>query len=526
MLLSFLKPQHSHILLQREVSIFATSMVGARPRATCPPRPRRVTCPICHKSFLRKTSLTVHVETVHENIKSFTCHFCNRSYGQKSALNEHLKTVHKSGIAFTCPICHQTFQQKNYLTLHLRTDHKNENESACPICYKSFQNKSYVTLHVKTVHENLKSFTCHICDRSFGQKSTLKAHGKRVHEKVKPFSCKYCSKSFGHKGHLNVHVKTLHRREAKMMAEKEKDALTRGVHENVQTFTCTICNQSFGQNLSLKKHLKKVHKRGPEILDDKNDMTESTTTKTTSTTDFNPAIQVTGINIPSSSSSTSTQLAMGGPSAKLKDIAEEAQPDVILSPTSVSVDQQENEVEVSSLPQSTIKAMYPDIQDDTRADSTVSNKCVENVEQTYMVKRERADEVLELSDNSEDEVIHCTSCGATFESYKLLSVHQTDHFRSAAEKAKRKREVILSSEDDDDLVIEYLLKRAKALRKRKRRSEEERRRQKKKDNEISKTNENQVVIKCPESNCNLKFDSKDLFARHYQKEHIEHRKKF
>ena len=247
-------------------------------------------------------------------------------------------------------------------------------------------------------------------------------------------------------------------------------------------------------------------------------------TKTTSTTDFNPAIQVTGINIPSSS--TSTQLAMGGPSAKLKDIAEEAQPDVILSPTSVSVDQQENEVEVSSLPQSTIKAMYPDIQDDTRADSTVSNKCVENVEQTYMVKRERADEVLELSDNSEDEVIHCTSCGATFESYKLLSVHQTDHFRSAAEKAKRKRDVILSSEDDDDLVIEYLLKRAKALRKRKRRSEEERRRQKKKDNEISKTNENQVVIKCPESNCNLKFDSKDLFARHYQKEHIEHWKKF
>ena len=105
MLLSFLKPQHSHILLQREVSIFATSMVGARPRATCPPRPRRATCPICHKSFLRKTSLTVHVETVHENIKSFVCEICTKMYVSKSDLCKHIKTVHENLRPSECKKC-------------------------------------------------------------------------------------------------------------------------------------------------------------------------------------------------------------------------------------------------------------------------------------------------------------------------------------------------------------------------------------------------------------------------------------
>ena len=178
------------------------------------------------------------------------------------------------------------------------------------------------------------------------------------------------------------------------------------------------------------------------------------------------------------------------------------------------------------------------------------------------------EEVLELCDTNEDEVIACSTCGLTFESYKLLSKHQEIHFQSV-QKERVKREIILSSDDEDFLECPYCFvklesqsvwskhvykhaesKRLEAMkvRERKRRIEEERERKKSAKEErerklraveerkrMIKKEKNYLyncgktedqVIRCPDSSCLLKFDSADVFLRHVQTEHKEPCRKF
>ena len=52
-------------------------------------------CKKCDKSFSKRSSLKVHIKTVHDKVKSYKCNSCSKAFGQKHNLKVHINTVHE-----------------------------------------------------------------------------------------------------------------------------------------------------------------------------------------------------------------------------------------------------------------------------------------------------------------------------------------------------------------------------------------------------------------------------------------------
>ena len=49
-------------------------------------------CPFCGNYFANKSSLSNHIESVHEG-KTFQCQFCEKKFAQKSILKTHIESM-------------------------------------------------------------------------------------------------------------------------------------------------------------------------------------------------------------------------------------------------------------------------------------------------------------------------------------------------------------------------------------------------------------------------------------------------
>ena len=52
-------------------------------------------CDICNANFGQKSSLIVHVATVHEGKKQFKCEICDTKFKSKPATKGHIATIHE-----------------------------------------------------------------------------------------------------------------------------------------------------------------------------------------------------------------------------------------------------------------------------------------------------------------------------------------------------------------------------------------------------------------------------------------------
>ena len=82
-----------------------------------------------------QTSLTTHIETVHEGKKPFNCHICNYKSSGRGTLNRHIASVHEGKKPFNCSICDYNCSQKGNLTIHIASVHEGNKEFKCSICY-------------------------------------------------------------------------------------------------------------------------------------------------------------------------------------------------------------------------------------------------------------------------------------------------------------------------------------------------------------------------------------------------------
>ena len=114
--------------------------------------------------------------------KIFVCDYCSWSCLKKSTLNVHINTMHRN-----------TRHKKPCFNGRLKKDKK---------LTKSKQAKGETTRPV-----------CNECGSSFTSKKVLRKHFQRIHMKLTPskkFKCSECEKSYESNGHLKHHLNSVH----------------------------------------------------------------------------------------------------------------------------------------------------------------------------------------------------------------------------------------------------------------------------------------------------------------------------
>ena len=101
------------------------------------------------------------MNTLNTRIK---CEFCDHEeYLNKSSLTMHIRTVHMKELRYSCDECEYKTNNKHSLAKH-QIAHTGEKPFGCSDCEKSFTSKSNLALHIKTVHLKELRFSCEVCN--------------------------------------------------------------------------------------------------------------------------------------------------------------------------------------------------------------------------------------------------------------------------------------------------------------------------------------------------------------------------
>lgn len=123
-------------------------------------------CPECHK-VLKKKSLARHMREIHPKIENIlNCPLCDKSFARKSNLTRHIESNHSEKV---------TERTSNDLKSMANRDKKFH----CSVCGLSFKQKCHYTEHIR-IHQGFR-FNCSHCKKSFSRATTLKQHMLATH---------------------------------------------------------------------------------------------------------------------------------------------------------------------------------------------------------------------------------------------------------------------------------------------------------------------------------------------------------
>merc|ERR1719510_395224 len=174
-------------------------------------------CPLCSKSFPQKFSLRRHIQNVHENSGKgedckhpFKCLTCGKSYKSQSGLTIHSKSKHQN-TQYKCELCNKYFSRASNVARHVDTIHNQSKSFPCKWCGKEFRSTGGRDMHITAEHKAIR-YDCEICCKQFKRKGSLSRHLAGVHGQgeLEVYKCDVCSKEFKQKSHLKTHLKNLH----------------------------------------------------------------------------------------------------------------------------------------------------------------------------------------------------------------------------------------------------------------------------------------------------------------------------
>jgi uncharacterized Zn-finger protein len=106
-------------------------------------------CPLCHKKFIYKGDIKIHIQSVHDKIK-YPCDLCNKEFTQKNNLNTHIQSVH-NGLRYLCDLCDKKFIKRDSLYSHIQSVH-DKIKYPCDLCNKEFAYKKSLKRHINKSH--------------------------------------------------------------------------------------------------------------------------------------------------------------------------------------------------------------------------------------------------------------------------------------------------------------------------------------------------------------------------------------
>ena len=83
-----------------------------------------------------------HMASIHEEKDSYMCEICARKYSSAQAVRNHVKLVHNDG-GEECEYCHKKFKDKTTLTMHVSSLHLGEKNFVCDECGFRTARKNY-----------------------------------------------------------------------------------------------------------------------------------------------------------------------------------------------------------------------------------------------------------------------------------------------------------------------------------------------------------------------------------------------
>lgn len=222
-------------------------------------------CDYCQKTFSTKTSLRRHIY-IHLGIKPYSCDFCQKRFSQLTNLKGHAERKHLDYIphSYTCNLCHKPFLLKESLALHIQSHLKTKNALKCSICKMKFSDQIFLTKHEKHHHQDKKRasgrYKCSICNMRYDSRSQLSLHVKK-HLNIKDYVCQYCGKEFLRPNSVRRHIEICHggfRIQCPICLKHLKGHLTEHLrtHDNKRPHKCPECGQGFTQATQLTVHLR------------------------------------------------------------------------------------------------------------------------------------------------------------------------------------------------------------------------------------------------------------------------------
>lgn len=220
-----------------------------------------------------KSTLEIHMNTVHLKSRNFKCYICDKSYVTMAVLIKHKTDVHATESTSSrdyresCPEpgCGRDYAHKSALQEHIRTAHQGERVE-CPKCDKVFAHLSSMKTHLRK-HESGATYPCDGCDKEFESKGGLREHRKAEHgpEAGKLLVCPRpgCGVTFTRKGNLTTHLKE-HSPDDQLDPARGRHCKLPNANKNVPKRKCDHCAKEYITLRALHNHISKVHNLGAQ----------------------------------------------------------------------------------------------------------------------------------------------------------------------------------------------------------------------------------------------------------------------
>ncbi|XP_035459998.1 zinc finger protein 142 isoform X2 [Scophthalmus maximus] len=220
---------------------------------------RQVKCATCHKAFLTKENLEIHLRTH----LAHRCQLCPFATKTRQLLAQHLATEHDDGPAedkpLRCSTCQFACWHQLVLEQHLRS-HGGRRLYKCRDCVYSTRNKQKITWHIR-IHTGEKPYSCEQCSYNCTDPSRLKLH-MRVHQEEMKYLCPECGYKCKWATQLKYHM-SKHTGEKPYACDdcdyrtNRADALRTHrdtKHCDIRTYVCEKCGKAFKTSFILKTH--------------------------------------------------------------------------------------------------------------------------------------------------------------------------------------------------------------------------------------------------------------------------------